>query len=259
MLGIIDESDIIKIGRKITTARYGYVNHTNTICHICNVNNTRILPNGRPHWLEYKADKDDKFDPECHWDGKSYLCRTCYDRERRKLPNSHENWIKSQRKFRNKQLSIYCESGKTYIGEQMWCKVRGVKNCNIEKDNFAYKFDHSTDPEYGITNTKIATLTYQQGSIGAWGFDNKGKYDNAVLFCMDKNKPWKNVERGYIIPWKEMTIRTSITITKNPSRGIPWYEKYRIKDIEPYNNAYHSMSIEDCNVLTDDDIQHWKV
>lgn len=37
MLGIIDESDIIKIGRKITTARYGYVNHTNTLCHICNM------------------------------------------------------------------------------------------------------------------------------------------------------------------------------------------------------------------------------
>lgn len=57
MLGIIDESDIIKIGRKITTARYGYVNHTNTLCHICNVNNTRILPNGRPHWLYIKQIK----------------------------------------------------------------------------------------------------------------------------------------------------------------------------------------------------------
>ena len=65
------------------------------------------------------------------------------------------------------------------------------------------------------------------------------------------SKDWKDVDRIYIIPESEAKEGTSITISKNPYRGIPWYEKYRV-DEKPYNEAYHSLSIEDCSVLKDD-------
>ncbi len=249
MLEIIDKSEIIKIKRRTTKIDCGYVDHKNTTCHICKGKETRIQPNGRPHWLKYKIDKDRKFDPNGNWDEKSYICGLCYDKERRKLPDSNVNLIKSMRKFRNKELSKNCSSGKAFIGEQIWCKVRGVENCNIKKDNFAYKYDHSHDPEYGITNTKIASLSHHQGIIESWHFDTKGKYVHAVLFCMNKN--WDDIERIYIIPEKEMKKRNSITISKNPYRGIPWYEKYRV-DEKIYNYTYHNMNIEDCPVLKDD-------
>lgn len=249
MTEIVDKSDI-KIGN-------GRIDHKGTICCICGSNKTRMKgkdSEGNPiyHWnREYKDDI---------WSGR-YICGKCNDKIRRKLPDSNVNVIKKMRKFRNNQLSIYTSSGKTYVGEQIWCKVRGVKNCNIEKDNFAYKYDHSSDSEYGIVNTKIATLSHHQGSIGAWSFNNRGesKYDTALLLCMDSNMPWKEAKRGYLIPWKEMINRVTITISENPYRGIPWYEKYRIKDIEPYNNAYHSMKLENCNILIDDEVIHWKV
>lgn len=249
MLKTIDESEIIKIGRKIIKVDYGYVDHANTKCCICESKETRIQPNNRPHWLKYKVDKDGKFDSNGSWDEKSYICEICYDKEHRKLPDSNANLIKSMRQFRNNELSKDCSSGKAFIGEQIWRKARGVDNCNIKMDNFAYKYDHSPDSEYGITNTKTASLSHHQGTIEVWRFSPNGKYDHAVLFCMSKN--WKDVERTYIIPESEMKKGTSITITKNPSRGVPWYEKYRV-DEKPYNDAYHNMNIEDCPVLKDD-------
>lgn len=249
MLETIDKSEIIKVVRKRTKTENGYVNHINTRCYICKRNETRILPNGRPHWLSYKVDKNGKFDSNGNWDRKSYICAICYDKEHRKLPDSDTNLIKSMRKFRNKELSKDCSSGKAFIGEQIWCKARGVDNCNIKMDNFAYKYDHPPDPEYGITNTKIASLSHHQGTIEAWQFSPSGKYNYVVLICMSKD--WKDVDRIYIIPESEAKEGTSITISKNPYRGIPWYEKYRV-DEKPYNEAYHSLSIEDCSVLKDD-------
>ena len=251
MLKTIDESEITKIGRKITKIDCGYVDHTNTKCCTCESKETRILPNNRPCWLKYKIDKNRKFDPNGNWDEKSYLCSICYDKERRKLPDSNDNLIKAMRQFRNNELSKDCSSGKAFIGEQIWRKARGVENCNIKMDNFAYKYDHPPDPEYGITNTKIASLSHYQGTIEAWRFAPNGKYDRAVLFCMSKN--WKDVERTYIIPESETKNMQQIMITKNPG-NVPWYEKYRV-DTKPYNDAYRSMNIEDCSVLKDDDIR----
>lgn len=227
------------------------IEHNNTICFICASKNTRLKPDGRPTWFRYTVDKNNVFDLKSTiWDRKSYVCSKCYEKESRKLPDSRTNWIKSQRKFRNKELPKDCSSGKAFIGEQIWCKTRGVDNCNIKMDNFAYKYDHSPDQEYGITNTKIASLNHHQGTVEAWGgFHTNGKYDNAVLICMDKN--WENVERVYIIPEYEMKKRSNVTISKNPYRGIPWYEKYRV-DEKPYNDAYHNMNIEDCPILKND-------
>lgn len=175
-----------------------------------------------------------------------WVCQSCYKKHYDKAPDSHNNLMKAMRKSRNKELSKDCTSGKGFIGEQIWCKARGVENCNIKKDNFTYKYDHSPDLEYGIVNTKIATI-----EMGAWHFTPKGKYAHAVLFCMDKE--WENVDRTYIIPEFEMKMRTSITITKNPIRGSQWYDKYRV-DEKPYNNAYHNMNIEDCPILKNDEV-----
>lgn len=223
-----------------------YVNHTTTTCTICKRDCTYILPNRRPHWLKYKTDENGNFKKDGKWDKSSYICNLCYNKENSKLPNSNINIIKSQRKFRNKQLSINCTSGRGFIGEQIWCKVRGVKNCNIETDNFSYVFDHSPDREYGIVNTKISSLHTKQNN---WNFDLRGKCDNVVLICMNVN--WIEIERIYIIPSKEIGNRTKTTISKN-STSESWYEKYRI-DNAPYNEVYKSMNLSDCPVLKSDE------
>lgn len=48
-----------------------------------------------------------------------------------------------------------------------------------------------------------------------------------ICYCADKNG--ENIERIYIFPWKEV-YATTITIVKNPSRGVQWYEQYRIDE-----------------------------
>lgn len=74
------------------------------------------------------------------------------------------------------------------------------------------------------------------------------KYCDTFFFvCMDRSKPWKNVERVYVIPKDIVIKRSSITIYKNPSRSA-WYEDFRI-DERPFNDVYHNMSLGNCKVL----------
>ncbi len=45
--------------------------------------------------------------------------------------------------------------------------------------------------------------------------------------------------------------RTGITITKNPSKGVQWYEEFRIEE-KPFNEIYHNMKLENCKILRKD-------
>lgn len=48
-----------------------------------------------------------------------------------------------------------------------------------------------------------------------------------ICYCADKNG--ENIERIYIFPWRDIYTK-AITIVKNPSRGIPWYDQYKIDE-----------------------------
>lgn len=218
------------------------INHSDTICSVCGTNTTSA-------WRKYVVNKENKYIPRYEpgefWDGKSYICNICYGKEDRKLLYHHNNLIKQMRKFRNKELSRYSNVGEGYIGEQIWCKARGVKNCNIELDNFRSKNDHSPDKQYGMTQTKISSFT-QTGST--WNFNTTNlankEFDHAVLFCMDEY--WKNVESVYIIP-KEYVDKRHVKIHREDNNKR-WYKQFRV-DEKLYNDVYHNMNIEDCPVL----------
>lgn len=70
-------------------------------------------------------------------------------------------------------------------------------------------------------------------------FENHKNFDTVVVLCGDMYKPWKYIERVYIIPKSE--IKGSITIVKNSSRSSKW-EIFRV-DEKPYNDIYHSVDI----------------
>jgi len=219
--------------------RNAYVHKGLTVCRLCGTNETAFYQN-KALWHAYKV-KDNKFDLDGEWDKKNYICRNCY---------SNEN-EKRKRLSRNKELPKDTTRGKGFIGEQIWCVTRGVKNCNIEADNFNYPFDHSPDSVYGIVQTKISSLgklyQYFYWVFAKEPFDVKGelkeKYDNIVLICMDID--WNNVERVYIIPYDVIFKLKTISI---PRDGDTWYEQYRV-DEKPYNDVYHSMKIENCSVI----------
>lgn len=213
-------------------------------CCVCDSSDTYIDNSGVHQWFKYRDEKG-------NWDRKSYICSRCYYRNHyhnviKSDPNSTVGTMKSMAKYRNKQLSKYSNIGKGFIGEQIIVNTRGLKNCNIELDNFHSKFDLSVDLEYGNIQVKTASLSY-----GIWSVSHiHGIFDTLFLICMDKN--WKNVERVYVVPISEFYDRTHIAIVKNPLRYFQWYEKYRV-DEKPYNETYHDMKIDKCSVLKKDE------
>lgn len=162
--------------------------------------------------------------------------------------NSSHSIIKSLRDSRTGKLDPNSTKAKGDIFQLITCKVRKVKDLNIENDNFCSPIDHSIDQELGIIQSKGAILSIKfTGTLKyeCWEFDTinecKKEFDNLLAYCMDKTN--KNVIRLYIFPMNEVVMWTHISIYKNP-RGIPWYEKYRIKDIDQYNDAYNEIYLQ---------------
>jgi hypothetical protein len=56
------------------------------------------------------------------------------------------------------------------------------------------------------------------------------KFDHLIFYCITKDR--KMIERIYVFPKEEIIGKQGISIIKNNSRGIGWYEKYRVTDIE---------------------------
>lgn len=223
------------------------IDHSNTICTVCRTNVTS-------QWRRYVVNKEGKYilryEPDEMWDGKSYICNICYGIEDRKRFDHPNNLIKSMSKCRNKQISKNTNTGKGYIGEQIWCKWRRTKNCNIEKDNFNSRED-TIDPEYGIVQVKLAIL-----NNGEWNVNIGQNHNFDIVGILFMDNKMKNVERLCIIPVKELESMTYLKIQKdgvyrNFSMAADICDRFYVnkKLCDDINNIYHSMSIEDCPVL----------
>lgn len=180
------------------------------------------------------------------------LCKKCYDNDY--YHNIRSDDIKSGRKCRNKDLSVNSAIGRGFVAEMTVAKVRNLKNCNIELDNFHAVFDLSIDSEYG--KPQVKGPTFDRG-YGKWkaklGMEHN--FDHVWIVCMDENRI--HVIRVYIIPESELYGETQIDIYEDWSkvRGgskFEWIEKYRV-DEKPYDDAYHSLNLDDCKYLRKDE------
>jgi hypothetical protein len=216
----------------------------NRTCFICGSKESGLCK-GKPLWFKYKIDEIGKFNFDGKWNNE-YICRSCYRKEEDKEPDSLHKLEKLNRLCRNGNLSKNSEAGKGFICEQIWCKARDLQNCNIITDNFHHKYDTSKDDEFGYC--QIRSNGFLKESNRWNSFRTKGTYINLVLFCM--NKDYTNIDRMYIIPEIEAKKVKVITIYKN-NRVDSWYNKFQI-DETPYNEVFHSMSLEDCPVLKSD-------
>ncbi len=115
--------------------------------------------------------------------------------------------------------------------EELTCKV--FDNLNKKNDNYKSPIDHPRHPVLGIIQTKGAHFSRDIGTKGGWktGYritEYEKEYDNMILWCV--NDSGDIIEREYIISKKEINKRQTITIVKDPIKGIQWYEKYRVTD-----------------------------
>lgn len=165
-----------------------------------------------------------------------YLCKKHYyenyDRNVRKFnPDSNHNIVKALTGSRTGFLNPKSNTGKAIKFQKLTCRFFGVKDLNLENDNYCSPIDHSRHTTLGILQTQGRFLQTYIGHQGGWNFSCLEKewakeFDHIMLWCADKN----GIERGYIIPKNEIISRKSISIVRNPSRGIQWYEQYRITD-----------------------------
>ncbi len=175
-----------------------------------------------------------------------WLCKNC-------MPNIHTILRKLMAKSRNRQLPKDSPRGKGFIGEQLFCMARGADNCNLELDNFNSKID-VIDKEYGIIQIKTPSFSvYSRKWNAVIGAEHN--FDALAIICMSSE--FKNVERVYIIPVSadELFGEVQISIYEDFSKTriiskFEWIEKYRV-DEKPYNDIYHRMKLENCNVLTE--------
>jgi len=159
-----------------------------------------------------------------------WFCKKHGDSYREKLPGSRRNLLKSLRDRRTGKQRPGSSNAKGDLFEELTARWRGVKRLSVEKDNYTLPFDHSVDPELGIIQTKgvfydTIEQTWHHGDITS---EHNKEFDYLIFYCASKDG--KIIERIYIFPKKEVVKRTSITIRKNPSKGVQWYEQYRVKE-----------------------------
>lgn len=215
------------------------VDHSNTMCCICGSKDTYVY-NGKHIWYNHRCNKKD-----CT----AYECSVCHKKIEYNTPGTYANAKKLQADCRNENLDSSSSSGRGFIGVQIVAHRYGIDDCNIKMDNFRFYVDLSKISGYGYSEVKTSSFSK---TYGRWKFntDRVQEYDTAFLVCMDNNWPWKDVDRLYAIPWEVVVNRNkwSISITKNPSKGVQWYEEFRI-DERPFNETYHNMKLENCKIL----------
>lgn len=113
--------------------------------------------------------------------------------------------------------------------QKLTCDWKYVKDMNIEHDNYISPIDHSPSSEGMIYQTK-GKLYDQRNRCWILNCENENykDFDFLIFYCASKDG--KNIERIYVIPKEEIIKRKNITIYKNPSKGVSWYENYRVKD-----------------------------
>jgi len=194
-------------------------NDTNT-CYRCGRNFDDI------GWCHPMKERDEKGKWIGEWD-----CGKCWQKFD---PNSEDNIKKRLRNRRTGNL----KDARLIFGdncEELTRRWRStvstvpVKNLNIENDNYNSPIDHSWDSELGVIQTKGRSYDNINGVWHQnWENEHNKKFDNLIFYCASRDG--KIIERIYIFPWEEVIKRTGISIYKNPSKGIHWYEKYRVKD-----------------------------
>lgn len=93
------------------------VDHTNTVCSICESKSTGKNYDGNPHWIRHK-------DKNGNWDKKSYICIRCYDDIRK---HSVEKRL-TKKKLVEKRRCCICGSKDTRIYDGYYCWHN--HNCN---------------------------------------------------------------------------------------------------------------------------------
>jgi hypothetical protein len=203
-----------------------------SICHRCIENNDvtedSIL---RPGNACIEKDKDGNNTGE-------YICIKHWKRDYEKYdPNSYVNTIKSIANCRTGNIRSDSDQEKGNNCVDLVCELYNWENLNKTKDNHRSPID-CHDPKTGLYHQVQGRLYNPRHRWWPFtGFEDEWHKIYEDMICICKNKYGDVIERIYRFPSDAIKGVTTITIIETPSRGVQWYEKYRVKDLEELKKA----------------------
>jgi len=158
--------------------------------------------------------------------------------------------------YKNGNLDPESNTGFAFISQRVVAKVLGLElkyDCNCS-EGFGSEYDLYDKNGYDNINIKATMLN----NANFWNFGLKNKYTPDVYimlgFSVDKSDilhVWiTEPEDDLTFDEKNFKYKQTISITnsyKGLNRASPWEV-----DAEPYTDAYHNMSLENCRVLRSD-------
>ena len=165
-----------------------------------------------------------EYDKKGDWT-RNWLCTNCYTRD-----YDHNRRLSNRRIGNIDPNSNYAKGDRF---EELTCRWKGVKNLNIENDNYKMSVDHTPDI-HGIiyqTRGKLYNSRYGYWFFGNFEMDWYKEFDIMICYCASEDG--KIIMRIYEIPISEIIERKGMAIVKNIIyKSCGWYEKYRITDEE---------------------------
>ena len=169
---------------------------------------------------------------------------------------------KLKRKCRNKQIEKNSNIGKGFRIEQVVAKALDIENCNIKLDNFNTIFDlydpvKYKDIQVKSTEIKLMVRTWikndgTEGKREYLGYNihvnTLREFDYLFIVCMTSD--YKDIDRVYTIPVDRLSSeRISIYVDLYCQ-----YDDCRDEELlQKLRNVYHSMKIENCPIIKDDE------
>lgn len=197
-----------------------------------------------------------------HWQDGTETCDNCG-----KLKPENQNWYYENKQrlclicnqnlnnHKNGKLDPGSNTGFAFASQRTVAKTLGLDlkyDCNCS-EGFGSEYD-LYDKKYKYINVKAAMLN----NVNSWQFGLSNKYtpDTYILLALSKDKSdilhvWvTEPEDDLTFDEKNFKFKSSISIT-NSERGLKRAKGWEV-DCEPYNVAYHSMSLKNCSVLRSD-------
>lgn len=251
---VVDKQRFIRAPTKedLMGAKIKSYNKTN-ICDRCKEEKDRNGVELMDKSILYPGNAIKEKDKNGNWI-RRFDCRNCYMIDYNKEYKNYENILKPLAGRRtgnlNDHRNIFADNCQELT--HIWI---GVEDLNKKNDNYNSFYDHDAIPKhiYVILGNELIDLYGKIPQTKGSLLINMGNYANTnetimyykgwsfyvhreinkifdVIICYCANKDGDLIDRIYIIPKKEIIIRTAIRITRNPSRGPQWYEQYIVQD-----------------------------
>ena len=143
-------------------------------------------------------------------------------------------------------LDVNSATAQGRIGEILVVKVLNInKEHDCNRISCHYKFDLIHE-KYGKIDVKTSKLSIKN----MWLFNFKAKKEANTYICIGLSSNRKTVEHVWIVPNEREIKDLKILNIANKHVSLLNNSKWEV-DNEPYNIAYHSMSLDSCKMMVD--------